>query len=470
MVTPPFKYRILWTWDYCTLWDDSYFARGRGAYGPNQRRTYFLEDYKRMVDFSAAHGFNGIIIWGALRAHQNGEGQLKELARYGKQKGVRILPGCGIFSYGGVYYDPRPAYDGVIDLPMTPHPYNLHSWLQEHPTYAALGPDGQPYRTGVYSDVACPSQPENLAWFREALAWLLTEFEVGGVQVEVGDYAVCHCVRCTARRQDNENQVFNVEDMLPAYSAAVETARAVKPDAWVICESYSSYGVPREVETPGFGTALNRQQKDLLAALPEGAIIQWVLDRAVGPYATHTWAPDVYVPTKDNIARIHSGSQWSQKSINEWAVPTVADLVKKAQLSGINGVAMFGEESPASPPNEANYLVFAEFAGCGNPNPDCDLALFYSQTLDPLYGGSGISTEWERIFEDGTNLRLALHQPAQAGSAGKMTGIERQQRLVRLAAEAHAVSARLSGESCRRWSWLENWLWRAEWLGRTSIR
>ena len=127
MLTTIPKYRILWTWDYCTLWDDSYFARGRGAYGPNQRRPYFLEDYKRMVDFGAAHRFNGIIIWGALRAHQGGEEQLKELARYGKQKGVRILPGCGIFSYGGVYYDPRPGYDGVIDLPMTPHPYNLHS-------------------------------------------------------------------------------------------------------------------------------------------------------------------------------------------------------------------------------------------------------------------------------------------------------------------------------------------------------
>src|SRR5450756_249248 len=105
------KYRVLWTWDYCTLWDDSFFARGRGAFGPNQRRAYFLQDYKRMVDFCAAHGFNGIVIWGALRAHQNGEAQLKELATYANRKGVRILPGCGIFSYGGVYYDPRPGYD-----------------------------------------------------------------------------------------------------------------------------------------------------------------------------------------------------------------------------------------------------------------------------------------------------------------------------------------------------------------------
>lgn len=148
---------------------------------------------------------------------------------------------------------------------------------------------------------------------------------------------------------------------------------------------------------------------------------------------------------------------------------TVGDLVKKSRVSGIIGVSMFGEESPASPPNEANYLVFAEFSGFGNPNPACDLELFYAQTLDPLYGGAGMAKEWERIYEAGHNLRLALHQPGQAGSAGGTTAVEREQMTVRLAAEAHAISSKLSGESCRRWSWLENWLWRAEWLQRTRV-
>src|SRR5512137_2182895 len=99
MIYPAPKYRTLWTWDYGTFWDDSYFWRGRGAFGPNQRRARFLVDYKRMVDFCAAHGLNGIVIWGALRAHDNGEVQLKELAAYGQARGVRILPGCSMFSY-----------------------------------------------------------------------------------------------------------------------------------------------------------------------------------------------------------------------------------------------------------------------------------------------------------------------------------------------------------------------------------
>jgi len=64
--TPP-KYKVLWTWDCCVFWDDSYTWRGRGASGDNLRRSHFLKDYKRMVDFCSNHGINGIVIWGALR-------------------------------------------------------------------------------------------------------------------------------------------------------------------------------------------------------------------------------------------------------------------------------------------------------------------------------------------------------------------------------------------------------------------
>ena len=76
---PPPDYRLLWTWDYGTRWDDQFFFHGYGAVGRNDRRGYFLDDYRRMVDFSATHGFNGIRIWGALRSYNDGEAQLREL-------------------------------------------------------------------------------------------------------------------------------------------------------------------------------------------------------------------------------------------------------------------------------------------------------------------------------------------------------------------------------------------------------
>ena len=161
--------------------------------------------------------------------------------------------------------------------------------------------------------------------------------------------------------------------------------------------------------------------------------------------------------------------------------------MKKARLSGVNGVSIFGEESPVSPPNEANYLVFSEFSGYGNSNPNCDLELFYTQTLDPLYGGAGMAKEWERIYITAHIIRLnkkilsaaekninfhpeqyAINQPKLVEEACMMSAQQRQQAMIKFAQEAHAISSSLSGDTCRRWVWLENWLWRAEFLHRTD--
>ncbi|MCL2816604.1 MAG: hypothetical protein FWD23_18555 [Oscillospiraceae bacterium] len=50
-----------------------------------------------------------------------------------------------------------------------------------------------------------------------------------------------------------------------------------------------------------------------------------------------------------------------------------------------------------------------------------------------------------------------------------MSANERCALAKRLAIEAHDISSKLSGDPCRRWSWLENWLWRSEYLHKTSI-
>src|SRR5450759_4419456 len=73
----------------------------------------------------------------------------------------RILVGCGVIGYGGIYYDPRKDFKRVYDTPLTPHPYSLYTWLKKHPKYIAIGPDGKPYAKSPYSIVACPSRKEN---------------------------------------------------------------------------------------------------------------------------------------------------------------------------------------------------------------------------------------------------------------------------------------------------------------------
>ena len=484
MIYPKPAYRILWTWDYCVLWDDSCHVRGNGATGENRRRAYFLSDYKKMVDFCSVHGINGIVIWGALRAHDDGVEQFRELVDYGKRKGVRILPGVGVFSYGGIFYDPRKEISWVKSTPAA-NPYSLPSWLDEHPELAATGPDGKPLSMNMYSAIACPSKKENLEWFKRSFEWMCDEFKIEGAQVEIGDYAICHCDDCKKRRAGSAGSIFVVEDMAEPYAAAYEVAKKASPDAWVICETYSSFASPKESDTPGqFGSALSELQKRQLRALPSGAIMQWVMDRAVGFAPVQDWTEDAHLPLANNISRIHHGSQHSPNGIDEWAVRTIGDMVKKSRVCGVNGVSVFGEESPASPPNEANYLAFSEFSGFGNPdNADCDMKMFYRDTLDPLYGGAGMAEEWRRIYITAHTIRMSARntpdsaiikalafqqncyetgQPDQLEKARALDAPGRRDELKRLAMEAHDISSKMSGETCRRWAWLENWLWRAE--------
>ncbi len=479
------KYKILLTWDYGVLWDDTLYWQGKGSTGENQRRSYFLKDYMRMVDFCSERGINGIVIWGALRAHDNGVEQFRELVKYGKQKGVRILPGVGAFSYGGVFFDPRKSTLFTEQFPAT-NPYSLPTWLKEHPELQAIGPDGKPYHMGMYSAIACPSKKENLEWFKRSLEWLFEEFQIEGAAVETGDYAICHCDKCKKKRKGSEGAMLMIEDMVEPYSAAYEVAKKANPDAWVVCGTYSSFALPRKAEQPGqFFTALSDAQKKLLAdSLPEDVILVWGMDKAVPFNPTQDWPENVFLPSKNNNTMIHHGSQWAANGKDEWAVYSIGEMVKKSRVSGVNGVSIFGEESPASPPNEANYLVLSEFSGFGGTNPGCDYKTFFANTLDPLYGGTDMSLEWRRIYVTAHFIRLDLksmlswafesphfhHTYHEIGRPGlfdevvKMSAAEKRSKLLRFTQEVHGISSKLSGEACRRWAWLENWLWRAEYL------
>ena len=495
MIKP--DYRVLWTWDYTTYWDNSYFPRAWGSTGINCRREVFLRDYKRLIDFASAHHYNGVVIWGAVRAHHDGFNQLKELVKYGRAKGVRVMPGVSAFGYGGVCYDPRSQYTGMAEQPMEEHPYSLYSWLQKHPEYASIDKNGQPleHGRGPLSVLACPSRKENLEWFKEGLSWLYEEFDVDGVQVEIGDYGQCQCPLCAARRSKRSvSPWFSEEDMLNCYTAAINTSKAAKKDAWVICETYSGFAMKwKEKNNPE--SVADLWGKTLLKDLPQDGIIQFNADRVTGGFATREWPDEWFSPVKNNIARIHAGSQHSQNGPADWGVNLVWDMVKNARSHGINGVSIFGEESCFNPPNEANYLALEEASGFGKDNPNCDEALFYSQTLDPLYGGSGLAQRWRELYVKSSMLRLGERLDNAEGKNQQMNGTDQNSRqplevltddpdfrqkaltmckydrvkaLESYYAEARAISAKLSGDACGRWSWLENNLWNTRFIISTK--
>ena len=400
------QYRILWTWDLGSNWDISIGSKIRGSSGKNFRREAFLNDYKRMVDFASRHHFNGIVIWGALRAHNDGVAQLKELVKYGREKGVRILPGVSAFSYGGVFYDPTEQVAWGIDRQFGSHPYSLNTWLTKHPEYVSVDENGKPYPFGPMNILACPSRPENLEWFREALSWLYDEFDIDGIQVEVGDYSVCHCPLCEERRKNRKiKRDYSVEDMVNTYRAALEVSKAKKPDAWVICETYSGFTYPKDRQVDGNWQSMPVEDRKLLSDLPEDAILQWAADKAVGGYATEYWAEEIYTPMVNNILRIHAGSQYATNGPADWGVELIWQLVAEARRHHVNGVSIFGEESFLAPPNEANYLfgkvrVIGQIGKglAGKRHFLCPLSQHQNAPLDieipPCFRHTGSAVQW----------------------------------------------------------------------------
>ena len=55
------------------------------------------------------------------------------------------------------------------------------------------------------------SAPETMAWMEEGVAWLAETFDIGGINIEAGDYGVCGCDRCVARRANEAERNVRLE-------------------------------------------------------------------------------------------------------------------------------------------------------------------------------------------------------------------------------------------------------------------
>ena len=202
---PALPYRTFWNWDHTTNWEMTQIGvQEIGVMNPYHKPPEgFLADFKRVVDFMSMNRIAAIAIYGFLRDSHGGIEAAQELCRYANERGVRIMPGVAINAYGGVVWE--------MD-----HDYNLANWLRRHPELAAQmeRPAGFKiddlafplfFPIGDYSVRGCPSKAENQRWMEEGIAWLAETFEVGGINIEAGDYGVCGCADCRARRAARED-------------------------------------------------------------------------------------------------------------------------------------------------------------------------------------------------------------------------------------------------------------------------
>ncbi len=432
---PGLAYRTFWNWDHSTNWDmEQIGIQEFGVMNPYAKPSGgFLADYKRCVDFMSRNRIAAVTVFGIFRDSHGGVEAVQELCRYANERGVRIMPGVAINAYGGIYWEGD-------------HPYNLATWLRKHPHLAAemeRPPGFQIQDLGFklyfpnaeYAMSGCPSRPENEAWMEEGIAWLAETCEIGGINIEAGDYGVCGCALCQARRAEREDaqkregyaESWSHTDMADLFPRLYNAAIARRPDAWIYSEIQ-------------WDNLLDPNGQQSLQALPAGGIYQHTLNRTywnrVKNEMTREYADTL--PTKTNVLRSQFCCQWNGDERTEryfFNGRDFAEMAKKTHEVGFKGLTVWGEASSFETNAELSYLAFARFSW----DPSLKWDAFVKEDLAPRLGGIGAA---ERYLELTTRLDQGYTRD--------------RKELTAIRSEAIDGARNPNDEISRRWLWLAN--------------
>jgi hypothetical protein len=436
---PPIKARMFWTWDHSTEWAlNRPGAHTMGAANEYGRSTQaFVDDYTALFHWCSHHNVNAVVLWGLLRDSHGGLDSAKRLADIAAGQGVQLLCGVGLNCYGGVYYEGD-------------SPISLEHHLDSHPELIALDRTGNKMNK-PHQYVACPSRVENQEFAAESLRWLFTNLPLGGVQIETGDYTVCHCHLCKDRRK-YAFSTFSWEDMALMYPIAARAIRSVSPKAWIVCETYSHpepYSDPKAA--PGFGEGKPYWADECLDQFPkgDGIFAQWVCDQYVPPLSQRTWtsAGRVSSVQRQNIMRSHFGTYWAGHLRGELSIDWIAEMVKRSAASGFSAISLFGEVSPFNTGAELNYLALENYGSTANPNSDVEL--FLDNVAAPLLGGPKSAQDF---------LRYARLPGAGSNANARNGGAHLGTVPAEILREIYARCGSSPPDVARRWVWLANYL------------
>ncbi len=443
--SPGLAFRTFWTWDHSTNWELSQIGHQEiGVFNPyGKPPSGFHADYRRLIDFCSRNRIAAIVIYGFLRDSHGGVEAAQELCRYANQRGVRIIPGIAIGAYGGVYWEGD-------------HPYNLASWLRKNPQFRATLEKGVGFQLADlsfplsfprsdYTVSACPSAPETMAWMEEAVDWLAGTFEIGGINIESGDYGVCGCDRCVARRANADEAARRVSDhgdswshtdMADNFPRLFRAAKARRPDLWVYCEMQ-------------WDNLLSPVAARAQAKLPPGGIYQHTANRSFWTRLRDELAPDYVeaLPTQPNVLRCQFACQWNgDERTQRYALnaKSFAEMAQVVHATGMKGLTVWGEPSSYIATAELSYLAFARFTW----EPTLTWERFLDEDLAPRLGGREAADRFVEIAEE-----LDQNQRLPVG------------RLAELRREALAASAGGEGEAGRRWLTLAEQIARREYMG-----
>ncbi|MGC8864044.1 MAG: hypothetical protein ACP5R5_14905 [Armatimonadota bacterium] len=359
---PALPNSYFWTWDHSTNWvlDDPGLQNFGCANKYLKRLETFVEDYRRLTDAAAGLGVKGILIWGFLRDSHGGVEYSKRVADYAASKGVAIMPGIGTTWYGGVYYEGD-------------HPYNLETFLQKNPDARMIDEKGEPQEHG-----ACPTHPAYVDWLAEGLQWLFREFEIGGANLENGDFVVCYEPRCTAHKAEwppDDPDFFRFQAL--SYVPALEAVAGQLKDKLVTYATYTGFvpGSDPEGKSQRF---MSCRRPAMFDRLRPDAVCQWTITEMVRSdqlplkafldegapaevFDNPRWPNDIRPPSTRSVGFLHQASQWNRIGRYQLAVSTIKEGCLRAYRAGLEGVSIHGEVTPHHIPSALNYLAFSHF-------------------------------------------------------------------------------------------------------------
>lgn len=432
-----------WTWDHSCNWVlDDPGMQFDGCYNRYFKKPEtFVEDYRRLTDLSAGLGIKGIVIWGFLRDAHGGVEAAKRVAGYGADRGVAIMPGFGVTWYGGAYYEGD-------------HPYSLATFLRRYPEARLLDERGQPMEvSGEFG--ACIGHPAFQSWLREAVDWMLREFQIGGFNFENGDFIVDTHPLTQALRRDwpsDDSEVFFHQGQ--SYQKALD---AVGDRLSGLIAAYATYAGFQYCDQLIQDTGMGKRPPAMLRTLPSRSVCQWTLSGMLhrqplpltvwlddgvpdAAFDNPQWPRDLKPGASRNVGFVHQGSQWRGNRY-DCVVSWIKEACLRGYRSGLEGISIHGEVSARHVPAALNYLAFSHFTHY----PEDSLREFGRRTLGQVLGSP----------EDGEEYALILAH----WDAGTLTDDLKR----RADPACHGFTRRIAGSECddlesyqryRIWRWL----------------
>jgi hypothetical protein len=335
---------LLWNWDARMTWDDepariaTKMAASEKTFPYLKRPEAYLVGGKRLVDYCAKVGIYGFCLWGFLRDSHGGVKAARDLCKYAADRGVALLPGVGLCSYGGYYYEGD-------------HPFNLQTYLRKHPDRISTAHEEGGGRK--VTPVLDPSLPENQKWWRDGLEWMLETFQVGGINYEMGDFIVNPSERAVkARAALKIDCDENIKEIVVATQDLFKYGFSLQPDTVLINSTYR--GLERITGFP---------EMPYIDVLPSQTVWEYNLRGTVRK-------PDFaqrYQGTPKH--RTYGYLHWFNSSTNTMDKDYVAEIARVfpgAHKLDFEFIGTYGEVSAVNNPlADRNYR--AQVAWAGNP-------------------------------------------------------------------------------------------------------